>query len=93
MIECVVMPTVDVESCALLTSSTSSALHVGGFARPLIASVWLLMLRVIGGVSLAAAVMVFGRTPLAAGMIRAERRATLAILRLVLYLESGSLSA
>ena len=87
------MLTVDVESCTLSTSSTSSRPHVRGFARPLIAPVWLLMLRVIGGVSLAAAVLMFGGTPLTAGMKGAEERVILAIPNLVLSLGSGSLSA
>ena len=82
MIECAVMITV---------SSISSALHVGGFARPLTASVWLLMLRVIGGASLVAAAVVSRTTPSIAEMTTAVGRAMLIILLLVIYSELTTL--
>ena len=84
------MSIVDVESCTLLISSIH---HVGGFARTLIAPVWLLMLRVIGGASLVTAVSMLGMTPSTAGMKLAGERVIFAMPNLVLFLGFGSLSA
>ena len=75
-IECFVMITVDAE---LYTLSLSSRFYLGGFAFPPTALVWLLMLRVIGGASLVAAVSMFGMTPSTAGMKPTGERVTLAM--------------